>query len=107
MTTAIDTNVIVGLWDRDRGLSSAAQSALDAALEGGGLIISAPLFAELMACPGRTEDFLQSFFEDTSIAVDWKLDETRWRAAGRAFQAYAGRLKRPATPRRSAFWPTS
>ena len=32
MTTAIDTNVIVALWDRDPGLSSAAQSALDVAL---------------------------------------------------------------------------
>jgi hypothetical protein len=34
MTTAVDSNVIVALWDRDPGLSTAAQSALDAALAG-------------------------------------------------------------------------
>jgi hypothetical protein len=94
MTTAIDSNVIVALWDRNASLSSAAQSALDAALERGGLVISAPVFAELMACPGRSEDFLRSFFEDTGIAVDWNLDEMIWRAAGRAFQGYAARRKR-------------
>lgn len=94
MTTAIDTNVIVALWDRDASLSSAAQSALDAALERGGLMISAPVFAELIACPGRSEMFVQSFLEDTGIVVDWNLDEATWRTAGRAFQTYAARRKR-------------
>jgi predicted nucleic acid-binding protein len=47
MTTAVDTSVIVALWDRDDVLNSAAQSALDAALERGSLTISAPVFAEL------------------------------------------------------------
>jgi len=102
MTTSVDTNVIVSLWDRDASLSSAAQSSLDAALERGGLILSAVVFAELMACPGREEVFLQTFIGDTGIAVDWNLDEAIWRAAGRAFRAYAARRKRQgsATPRR-------
>ena len=38
MTTAIDTNVIVALWDRDPSLSSNAQSALDAALGRGTVV---------------------------------------------------------------------
>jgi predicted nucleic acid-binding protein len=102
MTTAVDTNVIVSLWDRDVNLSSAAQSALDAALARGGLVISAAVFAELMACPGRSEDFLESFFNDTGIAVDWILDQSTWRAAGQAFQTYAARRKRhiDSVPRR-------
>jgi predicted nucleic acid-binding protein len=101
MTTAVDTNVIVSLWDEDVNLSSAAQSALDAALERGGLVISAPVFTELVACPGRSEDFLESFFNDTGIAVDWNLAESTWRAAGRAFQAYAARKRHAASaPRR-------
>jgi predicted nucleic acid-binding protein len=94
MTTAVDTNVIVALWNRDVNLSSATQSALDAALARGGLVISAPVFAELMACPGRSEDFLESFFNDTGMAVDWILDHSTWRAAGQAFQTYASRRKR-------------
>jgi predicted nucleic acid-binding protein len=67
----------------------AAQVALDSAIERGGLVISAPVFSELMACPGRTEAFIQSFLEETSIAVDWEINETIWRSAGRAFQSYA------------------
>ncbi len=85
MTSAIETNVIVALWDRDADLSSAAQLALDAALAQGGLVVAAPVFAELMACPGRDETFLDLFFKDTGIAIDWIVDETTWRAAGRAF----------------------
>jgi len=102
MTTAIDTNVIVALWDRDTSLNSAAQSALDTALGYGGLIIAAPVFAELMACPGRDQAFLDKFFHDAGIAIDWNLDEATWRTAGRAFQAYAARRRRhgEAGPRR-------
>jgi len=98
MTTAIDTNVIVALWDRDAKLNSAAQSALDAALGRGGLIIAAPVFAELTACPGRDQAFLDMFCQDAGIVVDWNLDEATWRAAGRAFQAYAARRRKAGEP---------
>jgi predicted nucleic acid-binding protein len=102
MTTAIDTNVIVALWDRDPALSAAAQSALDSALRVGNLIIAAPVFSELMAAPGRDERFLDLFLRDTGIAVDWDLDEATWRSAGRAYQAYAAgrRRQRDAGPSR-------
>lgn len=94
MTTSIDTNVIVALWDEDPTLSSTAQAALDAALGRGALVVAAPVFAELMACPGRGETFLESFFRDTGIVVDWNLGEATWRVAGRAFQAYAARRRK-------------
>ena len=86
MTTAVDTNVIVALWDKDSNLSSAAQSALEAALVRGALVVAAPVFAQLIACPGRSETFLDLFFRNTGIIIDWNLDEATWRAAGRAFQ---------------------
>ena len=94
MTTAVDTNVFVALWDPDPTLSSAARALLGTALESGGLTVAAPVFAELLAFPDRDEAFLDAFFQDTGIAIDWKLDEAVWRAAGRAFQAYAARRKR-------------
>jgi predicted nucleic acid-binding protein len=102
MTTAIDTNVIVALWDRDPDLSSAAQSALDAALGRGTLVTTAAVFAELMAAPGRTESFLDSFFSETGIRIDWAFDKPVWRTAGRAFQGYAARRRkqRDTGPRR-------
>lgn len=94
MTTAVDTNVVVALWDRDPGLSLAAQNALEAAFRRGNLVAAAPVFAELLAAPGRTEAFVGSFFEETGIAVDWELEERVWRLAGRAFQTYAERRRR-------------
>jgi predicted nucleic acid-binding protein len=102
MTTVVDSNIIVALWDRDDALNSAAQSALDSALDRGKLVVPAPVFAELMAFPGRTESFLDAFFHDTDVVVDWGLEERVWRLAGRAFQSYARRRrkKRGSEPRR-------
>jgi predicted nucleic acid-binding protein len=88
MTTAIDTNILVALWNEDDSLNRLARSALDAALGRGSLVIAAPVFAELLAAPSRDEAFLDSFCRETGISVDWKLDEVIWRTAGRAFQLY-------------------
>ena len=94
MTTALDTNVVIALWDKDSALSLAAQTALDAAFNRGTLVAAAPVFAELIAAPGRSEAFVSSFFEETGIGVDWELPEQVWRSAGRAFQAYAERRRK-------------
>ena len=94
MTTAIDTNVIIALWDRSVSLSSSAQTALEAAFGRGSLVVAAPVFAELLAAPGRTEAFVDAFLEDTGISVEWNLDEMTWRTAGRAFQRYAERRRK-------------
>jgi predicted nucleic acid-binding protein len=94
VTTAVDTNVVIALWDRDPTLSLAAQTALEAAFRRGGLVVAAPVFAELLAAPGRTEAFINSFFEDTGVTVDWALSESVWRSAGRAFQKYAERRRK-------------
>jgi hypothetical protein len=47
-----------------------------------------------MAAPGRSELFLDSFFRETGINIDWALDESVWRTAGRAFQGYAARRRK-------------
>jgi predicted nucleic acid-binding protein len=94
MTTAIDTDIIVGLWDKDQSLNTAAQTALESAFQRGGLVICPPVFAELMAAPGRSETFVNSFLEETGIAVDWDLNEAVWRSAARAFRAYAERRRK-------------
>jgi predicted nucleic acid-binding protein len=94
MTTAIDTNVLVALWNEDDTLNTLARSALDDALGRGRLVIAAPVFAELLAAPARNEGFLDSFCRETGIEVEWDLSEAVWRAAGRAFQNHAGRQKK-------------
>ena len=94
MTTAVDTNVIISLWNPDPEVSTLAQTALDNALSRGTLVISAPVFSELMAAPRRTEAFVNAFFEDTSLGIEFDLSEAIWRAAGQAFQAYAARRRK-------------
>ena len=94
MTTAIDSNVLIALWDLDDALNREAQAALDQALTYGKLVVPASVFAELLAFPKRTEAFLQTFFRATNIAVDWELSENVWKAAGRAFGVYSARRAR-------------
>lgn len=102
MTIAIDTNVLVALWDKDPRLNTAAQEALDSAQKRGALVIAGAVYAELLALPGRTEGMLDEFVGSTAIQVDWEAREGIWRAAGKAFQSYVGRRnrKRDQLPRR-------
>ena len=102
MTTAVDTNVIVSLWYPDSKLNSVARLSLDAAYSKGPVIISAPVFSELLAAPSRDENFVNSFVRDTGLIVDWMLSQQTWRVAGRAFQQYSVRRKlhRSSGPRR-------
>jgi len=102
MTTAIDTNVLIALWDSDPKLNAFAQQALDSAQAKGALVIAGAVYAELLALPGRTEKMLDEFISGTGIRVDWESDERVWRAAGRAFQGYVRRRSRNTTemPRR-------
>jgi len=72
--------------------------ALDAALERGNLVVAAPVYGELLAFPSRSESFLDRFFSDTGIFVDWNVSESVWRAAGRAFQAFAVRRRKHREP---------
>lgn len=98
MITAVDTNVIVALWSADPKLNIAARKSLDGAVGKGGLVISAPVFSELLAVPSRTESFVESFITNTSIFVDWNLSQAMWRTAGRAYGKYAARRKAQRDP---------
>lgn len=93
MTTAIDTNILVVLWDPEASLNLPVRAALDAELARGSLIVAAPVYAELFSFPSRSEDFLDYFFKESAISVDWDLNESIWRLAGGAFQAYATRRR--------------
>src|SRR5437667_12264685 len=94
MAAAVDSDVLVALWNKDDTLTTHARSALDTAFARGSLVVAAPVFAELLAAPGRSEAFLDSFCKETGIAVDWNLNEATWSAAGRAFQQYVARRRK-------------
>jgi hypothetical protein len=107
MTTAIDTNVIIALWDKDPGLSLAAQQALEAAFHRGTMVVAAPVFAELLAARGAARHSSTPFLKRPGSA---------W--IGNCPQQYGGWLAAPFrdTPRHgannetvapAAFWRTS
>jgi len=61
----------------------------------GGLVISAPVYVELMAHSRATTDMLQQFLGRTRVVTDFLLDEAVWQEAGSAYAAYASRKRRP------------
>lgn len=94
MTVALDTNVLVGLWDASDALHPQARKALESASSRETLVICGVVYAELIGAPGRTESFVDRFCEETGIAVEWDLEEKVWRTAGKAFQVYAAQRKK-------------
>ena len=102
MTTAIDTNVVTALWNNDDALNVRAQAALDAVFGHGRLVVSGVVYAELLAAPSRTEQFVDRFLEAAGIEVEWEINERLLRAAGLAFRDYADRRRKQtgAGPRR-------
>ena len=60
MTTAIDTNVFVALWNEHDTLNSSAVNALGRVYRESRLSICSPVFAELLAALGRTGHMLDS-----------------------------------------------
>ena len=92
--TSIDTNIISALLEGDEGLAELAENALLAAAARGQLLICAPVYAELIAKPGRSVASVDSFLETTRTAVDWTLEPNIWRLAGERFQGYAATRKK-------------
>ena len=102
MTTAIDSNILVALWDAGDALHRSARQLLEEASETGQLVINGLVYAELLAAPGRSEEFLDRFCEETGIRIEWELKEQVCREAGNAYQKYAERRRKQGTngPRR-------
>jgi predicted nucleic acid-binding protein len=98
MTTAIDSNIFIALWDDEDVRNPAVRPALDLALGRGSLVVAAPVYGELLAFPERSEAFLDRFFGETGVSVDWNLNEAVWRTAGLAYKAYAARRRKLRDP---------
>ena len=101
MRTAVDTNVISALWSGEPASRGMAE-LLGRAQSEGGLVISAPVYAELLAYPSATRTFVRQFLEATHVVTDFSLDEAVWQAAGGAYAAFAQRRRRSkdASPKR-------
>ncbi len=101
MITAIDTNVLIGLWLPDHVFNHKASAALEAAAQVGALVIAPFVYVELLAAPGKTRLWVDEFLQDVGIAIDWPIQEATWLEAGEAFAAYAQRRRKTGNaPRR-------
>jgi hypothetical protein len=92
-TVSLDTNVLVSLLNQEKGISDRALAAIDKCRKSSRLVVSGPVYAELMAGPFREESHLDMFFMDTGVGIDWIMGEDIWREAGRAYLGYVQRRK--------------
>ena len=93
--TAIDTNVLSALWSKEPLAGEIARKLGNAKTEGG-LVVGAPVYAELLAHPKATETFVNRFLADTGIVVDFVFEQPVWLEAGRRFARYAKRRRKTA-----------
>ena len=101
MTSSIDSNVLIALWDTDSQNVSALAALDEAALRGPSVVCGA-VYAELLGGFGRSKERLDGFFQETGIEVDWTMDRRVWEMAGVAYQEYCARRRkrRDGVPRR-------
>jgi predicted nucleic acid-binding protein len=95
MRTALDTNILSALWSSEPLASNIAVKLAEARTQSG-LVVCGPVFAELLAHPAATEQFVDSFLAETGIVVDFDLEEAVWRETAKSFAAYARRRRRSA-----------
>jgi predicted nucleic acid-binding protein len=93
MRTAVDTNVVLAVWSREPAAVQVA-AALGRAKSEGALVVSAAVYAELLAYPNMTEILVNGFLKATGVDVDFEFQRATWLEAGRRFARYAGRRRR-------------
>jgi predicted nucleic acid-binding protein len=92
LRSAIDTNVISALWARQKEANE-ARALLQFAAVQGTLVISGPVYSELIAFPGVSVAFVDGFLRKTAIVVESDYGLEVWREAGVRFAQYAVRRR--------------
>jgi predicted nucleic acid-binding protein len=93
MRTAIDSNVFSAIWTGESSVPKLLVQ-LENAKQEGALVISPFVFAELVAYPSATEDFVRGFLDATGVVVELKLEERIWIETGLRFARYAARRRK-------------
>jgi len=93
MRTAVDTNILSPIWSAAPSAATIA-TELSRVREEGALVICAPVFVELSAVPGLNVQLVRRTLAETSIAIDFDLEEDVWLLAAATFAAYAIRRRR-------------
>jgi predicted nucleic acid-binding protein len=92
LKTALDTNIISELLD-GQGRSQGVLSSLNALHSQGPLLICGVVYAELHARKATPQSLINSFLEETGIALDTEFGRDLWAEAGRANADYHTRRR--------------
>ncbi len=91
MVIALDTNVIWPLLADTQPTASILTPILETYNADEGLVICAPVYAELLAGPGASIAILDAALARVGIIVDDVLPLELWREAGLTYRTYAAR----------------
>lgn len=90
---ALDTNILVALWDPRSGMTIAVSRAYQRYRKFGPIVICGPVFSELLGFPQRTSTEIHHLLNASEIRIEWEFSEADWLAAGHAYQGYVNRRK--------------
>lgn len=107
MPVAVDTNVLLPVLRGDAGSADSLVPFLDQFIQSVGLVVSAPVYAELAAAPGVQVEALDQFLAAGAISVDLALGREIWLRAAAAYRAYAERRVATGPGWPDAFWQIS
>lgn len=93
MRTALDTNIISAVWSEEPNWQPVV-AVLNKLRMHGTLVISGPVYAELLAYPHATLPFLERFLDGGAIEVDFDLGRDVWTEAGLRFARYMARRRK-------------
>jgi predicted nucleic acid-binding protein len=93
MRTALDSNILSSLWSNEPSAERVEAELRSARLQGG-IVVCAPVYVELVAHPLVSPGFVDKFLAETTIAIEFDLDESIWRKAAEGFAAYVQRRRR-------------
>src|SRR5579872_3180625 len=101
MKTALDSNILSALWSNEPS-AERIETELKGAHALGSIVISGPVYVEIMAYPLAPRAFVERFLSETGIHVDFNLDASVWHRAAEGFSAYGHRRRRSGggTPKR-------
>ena len=91
MAIALDTNIMRPLLAGTQPAASILGPLLETYNNSDGLVICAPVYAELLAGPGASVAVLDAALAKVAIKIDDVLPLALWQEAGLAYRAYAER----------------
>jgi predicted nucleic acid-binding protein len=93
MKTALDTNVLIALWDTSSGMQATVIAACMQLRKSAPIIVCGPVFSELQGFPGRTAIEILDRLGAEEISIEWDFSRLDWQTAGLAYQGYVVRRR--------------